>query len=188
MKTDRMDQPQRLDDQTQTPPAPPLAPECSTPMAERRQISVLFCNLLLATSVDRQRIPAALRGVIRAYDDICAAVVRRFEGHIVRELADGLLACFGYPLAHEDNACRAVRAGLEIIATLQQHFRLASHHGSELTVRVGIHAERAIIGGMNAAGQRQQIVLRMAPNLAVRLGGLAFPNAVIICAMTYQQV
>src|SRR5215510_12805997 len=99
MRTDRMDELKRLDEAQQTSLTAPLTPEGRTPAAERRQISVLFCNLLLAPSVHSQRIPAALHEVIQACRDICATVVQRFEGYIARDLPDGLLAYFGYPLA-----------------------------------------------------------------------------------------
>ncbi len=91
--------------------APPVAR--GTPEAERRQLTVLFCDLVDSTVLARQLDPEELREVVRAYQDTCAKVIARFEGHIAQYLGDGLLVYFGYPLAHEDDAQRAVRAGLE---------------------------------------------------------------------------
>src|SRR5215510_8442998 len=89
---------------------PPVAR--ATPEAERRQLTVLFCDLVGSTALSAQLDPEELREVVRAYQDTCAKVIARFEGHIAQYLGDGLLVYFGYPLAHEDDAQRAVRAGL----------------------------------------------------------------------------
>jgi pyruvate/2-oxoglutarate dehydrogenase complex dihydrolipoamide acyltransferase (E2) component len=91
--------------------APPPAAS-STPEAERRQLTVLFCDLVGSTALSAQLDPEDLREVVRAYQETCAKVIARFDGHIAQYLGDGLLVYFGYPLAHEDDAQRAVRAGL----------------------------------------------------------------------------
>ena len=96
--------------QVATAPLVPYAPE-----AERRQLTVLFCDLVDSTALARQLDPEDLREVVRAYQETCAKVIARFEGHIAQYLGDGLLVYFGYPLAHEDDAQRAVRAGLGMI-------------------------------------------------------------------------
>src|SRR5262249_43012312 len=98
--------------------ATPTVP--SAPDAERRQLTVLFCDLVDSTVLASQLDPEDLREVVRAYQDICAKVIARFEGHIAQYLGDGLLVYFGYPLAHEDDAQRAVRAGLGIIEAVGQ--------------------------------------------------------------------
>ena len=98
----------------------PLPVTRSTPEAERRQLTVLFCDLVDSTVLASQLDPEELREVVRAYQDTCAKVIARFEGHIAQYLGDGLLVYFGYPLAHEDDAQRAVRAGLGMIAALGQ--------------------------------------------------------------------
>ena len=118
-----------------TPPSPPPqpAPEAAqparvapspvvppTPDAERRQLTMLFCDLVDSTALSGQLDPEDLREVVRAYQDTCAKVIARFEGHIAQYLGDGLLVYFGYPLAHEDDAQRAVRAGLGMIEALGQ--------------------------------------------------------------------
>src|SRR5262245_14926611 len=91
--------------------APPLAAR-GTPEAERRQLTVLFCDLVDSSVLASHLDPEELREVVRAYQDTCAKVIARFDGHIAQYLGDGLLVYFGYPLAHEDDAQRAVRAGL----------------------------------------------------------------------------
>jgi class 3 adenylate cyclase len=87
--------------------------------AERRQLTVMFCDLVGSTALSAQLDPEELREVVRAYQETCTAAIRRYDGHIAQHLGDGLLVYFGYPAAHEDDAQRAVRAGLEIVAALQ---------------------------------------------------------------------
>src|SRR4029453_8413038 len=107
---------------------PPHAPLPATsavhapyvPNAERRQLTVLFCDLVDSTPLASQLDPEDLREVVRAYQEACAKVIARFEGHIAQYLGDGLLVYFGYPLAHEDDAQRAVRAGLGMIEAMGQ--------------------------------------------------------------------
>jgi len=94
--------------------------------AERRQLTVMFCDLVGSTALSEQLDPEELREVVRAYQQTCAAVIGRFAGHIAQYLGDGLLVYFGYPVAHEDDAARAVRAGLGIISALQ-HSLSAGH-------------------------------------------------------------
>ena len=113
-----------------TPPAPQedayspqrdlRVDERQHPEAERRQLTVLFCDLVDSTVLASQLDPEELREVVRAYQEACAKVIARFEGHIAQYLGDGLLVYFGYPLAHEDDAQRAVRAGLGMIEALGQ--------------------------------------------------------------------
>jgi class 3 adenylate cyclase len=100
---------------TQPPP-----PSTQHPEAERRQLTVMFCDLVGSTALSEQLDPEELREVVRAYQETCAGVIHRYDGHIAQHLGDGLLVYCGYPAAHEDDAARAVRAGLEIIAALQK--------------------------------------------------------------------
>src|SRR4030095_5655530 len=93
-------------------PAAPSAP------AERRQLTVMFCDLVGSTALSEQLDPEELHEVVRLYQETCTAVIQRYEGYIAQHLGDGLLVYFGYPMAHEDDAQRAVRAGIEIIAGL----------------------------------------------------------------------
>ena len=111
--------------------SPPAA--SSPPHAERRQLTVLFCDLVDSTALSGQLDPEDLREVVQAYQDTCAQVIARFEGHIAQYLGDGLLVYFGYPLAHEDDAQRAVRAGLGMVEALGQlNTRLEQEQGVRL--------------------------------------------------------
>src|SRR5262249_30453113 len=87
-----------------------------TPEAERRQLTVMFCDLVDSTKLSSQRDPEEYRDVVRAYQRVCTDVIQRYDGHIAQLLGDGLLVYFGYPVAHEDDAQRAVRAGLGMLA------------------------------------------------------------------------
>ncbi len=104
--------PQTLDSRLQTL-------DSSRPEAERRQLTVMFCDLVGSTALSERLDPEELREVVRAYQETCTEVIQRYEGHIAQHLGDGLLVYFGYPAAHEDDAQRAARTGLEIVAALQ---------------------------------------------------------------------
>src|SRR5262249_2531266 len=128
-----------------------------------------------------------LRAVVRAYQATCATVIARYEGHIAQYLGDGLLVYFGYPLAHEDDAQRAVRAGLGMIEALGQlNMRLQEERGVQLAVRLGIHTGLVVVGEMGGGTRQEQLALGEPPNLAARLQGLAAPNTVAISAATWQ--
>jgi len=166
----------------QTAPRP-VTP--STPDAERRQLTVLFCDLVDATVLASQLDPEELREVVRAYQDTCAKVIARFEGHIAQYLGDGLLVYFGYPLAHEDDAQRAVRAGLGMVEAVGQlNTRLAQERGVSLAVRLGIHTGLVVVGEVGGGARQEQLALGETPNLAARLQGLAAPNTLVISAAT----
>jgi class 3 adenylate cyclase len=100
--------------------AGPRTPDAGLSAGERRQLTVMFCDVVGSTALSAQLDPEELREVIRAYRETCATVIRRFEGYLAKYIGDGLLVYFGYPLAHEDDAPRAVRAGLGIVAALQE--------------------------------------------------------------------
>src|SRR5215468_6726406 len=112
---------QPADPQTLQPTLRAPAPSVQhAPEAERRQLTVMFCDLVGSTALSAQLDPEDLREVVRAYQRTCAEVIQRFDGHVAQYLGDGLLVYFGYPQAHEDDAQRAVRVGLEIVAALPQ--------------------------------------------------------------------
>src|SRR5512132_729425 len=146
------------------PELPPRIPEAQLPQpraeprpsdAERRQLTVLFCDLVDSTVLASQLDPEEWREVVRAYQHICAAVIQRYEGHIAQYLGDGLLVYFGYPQAHEDDAERAVRAGLGMVEAMDQlNARLAQERGVQLAVRLGIHTGLVVVGEMGG-GSRQ---------------------------------
>src|SRR5262245_61838153 len=139
--------------QTASPAAEPRPAE-----AERRQLTVLFCDLVDSTVLASQLDPEDLREVVRAYQETCAKVIARFEGHIAQYLGDGLLVYFGYPLAHEDDAQRAVRAGLGMVEALGQlNIRLQQKWGVELTVRLGIHTGLVVVGEVGGDARQEQL-------------------------------
>ena len=155
------------------------------PDAERRQLTVLFCDLVDSTVLASQLDPEDLREVVRAYQDTCAKVIARFEGYIAQYLGDGLLVYFGYPLAHEDDAQRAVRAGLGMVEALGQlNIRLKQERGVALAVRLGIHTGLVVVGEVGGGARQEQLALGETPNLAARLQGVATPNTVVISAAT----
>src|SRR2546426_11418169 len=167
----------------QTAPPPAVL---STPEAERRQLTVLFCDLVGSTALSAQLDPEELREVVRAYQDTCAKVIARFEGHIAQYLGDGLLVYFGYPLAHEDDAQRAVRAGLGMLEALRQlTTRLEQERGVHLAARLGIHTGLVVVGEVGGGTRQEQLALGETPNLAARLQAIAAPNTLVISATTF---
>jgi TOMM system kinase/cyclase fusion protein len=166
-------------------PPPPIAP--SPPDAERRQLTVLFCDLVDSTVLASRLDPEELRAVVRAYQETCAKVIARFDGHIAQYLGDGLLVYFGYPLAHEDDAQRAVRAGLGVVEALGQlNTRLMQEWGVHLAVRLGIHTGLVVVGEVGGGPRQEQLALGETPNVAARLQGIAAPNTLVISAATFQ--
>ena len=169
---------------TQRPPSPVEPPPLD---AERRQLTVMFCDLVDSTALATQLDPEELREVVQAYQAACAKVIARYEGHIAQYLGDGLLVYFGYPLAHEDDAQRAVRAGLGMVESLGQlNTRLGQERGVQLAVRLGIHTGLVVVGDMGGGTRQEQLALGETPNLAARLQGLAAPNTLVISAATFQ--
>jgi class 3 adenylate cyclase/predicted ATPase/DNA polymerase III delta prime subunit len=150
----------------------------------------MFCDLVGSTALSTQLDPEELREVERAYQQLCAAVINRFEGHLAKYIGDGLLVYFGYPVAHEDDARRAVRAGLGITGTLPAlplppHIRLQQ----PLQVRIGIHTGLVVAGEMGTADQPEHLaIVGETPNLAARLQEKATPNTVLISAATYHLI
>ena len=174
---------------TQTAQGARLSADHTAPEAERRQLTVLFCDLVESTALSSQLDPEDLREVVRAYQTTCAEVIQRFEGHIAQYLGDGLLVYFGYPQAHEDDAQRAVRTGLGIVeamATLNSS--LGQRPGVRLAVRVGIHTGVVVVGEMGSGGRQEQLALGDTPNITARLQGLAAPDTVVISAVTQRLI
>ena len=154
--------------------------------AERRQLTVMFCDLAGSTALSEQMDPEELRDVIRAYQEACAGVIDRFEGFIARYMGDGLLVYFGYPQAHEDDAERAVRAGLGIVGAVAG---LRPRDDLILQVRVGIATGLVVVGDIVGQGSSEErVVLGETPNLAARLQGVAAPDTVVISPSTQRLV
>src|SRR5215510_15145853 len=160
-----------------------------TPEAERRQLTVMFCDLVDSTKLSSQLDPEEYREVVHAYQQVCSEVIRRYDGHIAQLLGDGLLVYFGYPQAHEDDAQRAVRTGLGILAAMDDlPTRFPHAQGITLAVRLGIHTGLVVIGAMGDQGRHEHLALGTVPNIAARIQGLAQPNTVAISGATYRLV
>jgi len=163
---------------------PPLASAAGE--AERRQLTVMFCDLVGSTELSQQFDPEDLQTMLASYQAACNTAIERFDGYVARYMGDGMLVYFGYPLAHEDDAERAVRAGLGIIeevASLDLSFEV------ELSVRVGIATGLVVAGDIVGEGaSEERTVLGETPNLAARLQGIAPPGGVIIADSTRRLV
>jgi class 3 adenylate cyclase/predicted ATPase len=157
---------------------------------ERRQLTVLFCDLVGSTALSGQLDPEDLREVLQAYRETCAAVITRFGGRIAKFLGDGTLVCFGYPQAHEDDPQRAVRAGLGIVEAMANvTTRLAQTWNVQLVVRLGIHTGLVVAGDLGEGETREpQAIVGETPNIAARLQELAAPNTVVCSAATARLV
>ena len=153
------------------PGAPPV-------LAERRQLTVMFADLVGSTELSRRLDPEEMDELLRAYQNAVAGEVARFEGHVAKFMGDGVLAYFGWPSAHEDEAERAVRAGL---AAVEAVGRLATPTGEPLAARVGIATGLVVVGGLVGEGAAQeQAIAGETPNLAARLQALAEPGTVLV--------
>ena len=172
------------------PPSADAATTSSTPSAspedraERRQVTVMFSDLVGSTALSARMDPEDLREVISAYQKCVAETVQRFGGFVAKYMGDGVLVYFGYPQAHEDDAERAVRAGLELVAAVSG---LKTH--AALQTRVGIATGLVVVGDLIGSGASQeQAIVGETPNLAARLQGVAEPNAVVIAESTRKLV
>jgi class 3 adenylate cyclase len=162
-------------------PAPAIAD------AKRRQLTVLFCDVADSTHLASQLDLEDYREVVRAYQDTCAKVIARYDGYIAQYLGDGLLVYFGYPLAHEEDAQRAVRTGLGIVEAMHRlNTRLEHERRVHLAVRLGIHTGLVVVGEVGGGGRREQLALGETPNIAARLQGIAELNTLVVSATTFQ--
>ncbi|MFO0996019.1 MAG: adenylate/guanylate cyclase domain-containing protein [Alphaproteobacteria bacterium] len=158
--------------------------------AERRQMTVMFCDLAGFTAISERFDPEDVRSMLAAYQEVCAEVIARYEGHIARYLGDGILAYFGYPVAHEDDADRALRAGLEMLDGIESlNARLAASQDVNLAVRIGVHTGLVVVGELGAGVMRDRHgVVGTTPNVAFRLQEVAEPNSLVISGDTYRLV
>ena len=162
------------------PPKTPSVPKSSQDTAERRQVTVMFCDLVGSTALSGRMDPEDLREVISAYQKSATRTVERFGGFVAKYMGDGVLVYFGYPQAHEDDAERAVRAGLELVKAVG-----GLKSGAPLQTRVGIATGLVVVGDLIGSGAAQeQAVVGETPNIAARLQGVAQPNTVVIAEST----
>jgi class 3 adenylate cyclase len=164
-----------------TSSAPSAHPE---DRAERRQVTVMFSDLVGSTALSARTDPEDLREIISAYQKVVTDTVGRFGGFVAKYMGDGVLIYFGYPQAHEDDAERAVRAGLELIGAVNS---IKTH--ALLQTRVGIATGLVVVGDLIGSGASQeQSIVGETPNLAARLQGIADPNDVVIAESTRKLV
>ena len=150
--------------------------------AERRQLTVMFCDLVGSTALSARLDPEDLREVLRGYQEAVAAIVGRYDGHIAQYLGDGVVAYFGWPRAHEDDAERAVRAGLAVTEAVARRWTPA---GDQLAARVGIATGVVVVGDLMGEGvSNEEAVVGETPNLAARLQTLAEPGKVVVAQAT----
>ena len=170
-----------------TPVSEPTRPG---PEAERRQLTVMFCDLADSTRLSQQLDAEDLREVVRAYQATAAAVIHQYEGHIAQYLGDGLLVYVGWPVAHEDDALRGVHAGLGIVAAITTTLnpRLQREKGVALAVRIGLHTGPVVVGEMGGGERHEHLATGDTVNIAARLEGLAAPNTVVISGVTARLV
>ena len=164
-------------------PAASIEPKAQD-AAERRQVTVMFSDLVGSTALSARMDPEDLREIISAYQKCVAETVDRFGGFVAKYMGDGVLIYFGYPQAHEDDADRAVRAGLELVAAVSI---LKAH--APLQTRVGIATGLVVVGDLIGSGASQeQAIVGETPNLAARLRGIAEPNSVVVAESTRKLV
>ncbi|MFT4583590.1 MAG: class 3 adenylate cyclase [Gammaproteobacteria bacterium] len=149
--------------------------------AERRQLTVMFCDIVGSTVLAERLDPEDLRELFRRYQQTCGQIIDNAHGHIAQYLGDGLLIYFGYPIAYEDAAVRAVSCGLGIIGAIS---KVATPDGSPLQVRIGIHTGRVVIGEVGAGEFREQLALGDTPNIAARIEAQAQPNEMLVSEAT----
>lgn len=162
--------------------------ECGTPtgvaqqpsVAERRQLTVFFVDLVGASAMSEALDPEELRDLYAKYQKLCSDVIARYEGHVAQYLGDGILAYFGYPVAHEDDAVRAVQSALEVIDGVAR----IELHGTRPRVRIGIHTGLVVVGDVGSGHRKEQLALGEAPNVAARVQSEAAPNSVLITEAT----
>ncbi|MCG3134134.1 MAG: hypothetical protein HMLKMBBP_01421 [Planctomycetes bacterium] len=167
-------------------PAAPSAPDTAAvqPVGERRQLTVMFCDLVGSTALAAELDPEELRDLIQKYRKACGDVVTRYDGHVAQYLGDGLMVYFGWPAAHEDNAERGVRAALEMVQAVKT-IRAAR----PLAVRIGLATGAVVVGDASEGGTTEaRLAVGEAPNLAARLQALAGTDEVVIGPSTRRLV
>ncbi len=163
--------------------ARPQALDARRSDGERRQLTVMFIDLVGSTTLSQQLDPEDYHACVVTYQAVCHQVIARYEGHIAQYLGDGVLVYFGYPTAHEEDAVRAVRSGLEVVTAVSQ-----LEFTPPLQVRIGIHTGPVVVGEIGAGERTERLALGETPNLAARVQGVAEPDTVFISQATYRLV
>ena len=152
---------------------------------ERRQLTVMFIDLVGSTALSTQLDPEDLRGVLAQYHKAAAAVIQELRGFVAQYLGDGILAYFGYPQALGNEAERAIRAGLAIIEAIQG-LAIPPGASNRLAARVGIHTGQVVVGDIGAGSHHEQLALGETPNVAARIQALAAPNSLLVSSTTWR--
>jgi class 3 adenylate cyclase/tetratricopeptide (TPR) repeat protein len=162
------------------------APEVS---AERRQLTVVFCDLVGSTALSERLDPEELRDLVRRYQSEVYGVVARLDGHVAQYLGDGVLIYFGFPSAHEDDARRAVEAALDILERVERFAaEIGEAGGPRPAVRLGIHTGPVVTGEVGAGSSRERLALGQTPNIAARIQSLADPGTALLSESTHTLV
>src|SRR3984957_13915708 len=172
----------RLDQQSDTvipPVVPARVAEVASPSGERRQLTVMFCDLVGSTALSEKLDPEDLGKLLHAYRTHCGEVIAHYDGFVARYVGDGILTYFGWPTAHEDDAERSVRAALEIVQTVKR-----ASTTEDLAVRIGIATGPVVVGESAGVGDQAKLAVGSTPNLAARLQGLASADQIVIAAST----
>ena len=154
--------------------------------AERRQLTVMFCDLVGSTALSTRMDPEDLRDVITSFQDECREAINRYDGFIARYMGDGMLVYFGYPQAHEEDAERAIRAGLDVLASVTSlNANVGKKHNAVLAIRVGVATGPVVVGDMIGEGAAEEAaVVGETPNLDARLQSVAQPNQLVTSSST----
>lgn len=170
-------------------PAEPTRAPSASGGAEHRQLTVLFCDLVDSTQISVELGPEDWLEMLRAYQESVSEVVERFDGFVAQFLGDGVVAYFGHPRAHEDDAERAVRAGLAIIEAVSERWpELEARYGRGLSVRIGIHTGPVVVGEVGGGERSETLAVGATTNVAARVQDKAGPDSVFISAATLRLV
>jgi class 3 adenylate cyclase len=153
--------------------------EVAAVSGERRQLTVMFCDLVGSTALSEKLDPEELRSLLNAYRNLCGDVIARYDGFVARYVGDGILTYFGWPRAHEEDAERAVWAALEIVQTVKR-----ASPTEDLAVRIGIATGPVVVGEPAGTGDQAKLAVGSTPNLAARLQALSVADQIVIAAST----
>ena len=163
--------------------AGPLRDDALSYGGERRQLTVMFCDLVGSTALSEKLDPEELRSLLHAYRTLCGEVIARYDGFVARYVGDGILTYFGWPAAHEEDAERAVLAALEIVHAVKQ-----ASSTEDLSVRIGIATGPVVVGEQAGVGGGSRLAVGSTPNLAARLQALAAADQIVIATSTRRLV
>jgi class 3 adenylate cyclase/tetratricopeptide (TPR) repeat protein len=161
----------------------PAPPSDQIGSGERRQLTVMFCDLVGSTALSEKLDPEELRALLHEYRTRCGEVISRYEGFVARYVGDGILTYFGWPKAHEEDAERALRAALEIVQAVK-----GATSAEPLSVRIGIATGPVVVGEQAGVGDQSKLAIGSTPNLAARLQGLAAGDQIVIASSTRRLV